>query len=329
MRIGVLCSGGDAPGMNPCIRAIVRAAYVKGHTVVGIKHGYQGLLNEEFFIGTDGRPEMGVRDVSGLTCRGGTILYSSRSKEFATEEGRRKAAEILTRNKIDALIPIGGNGTLSGARDLGKVWNGQIIGLPGTIDNDLRGTDRTIGFSTAIQTAVEAIDKLRDTAGSHDMMFLVEVMGRHCGDLALYTAVAGGCEIVSVPEIKTSIPAIINRLNFFRQAGKRSMIMAVAEGDDSGGAYKMLEMLKAAGSPYEMRVVVLGHIQRGGIPCADDRILAAGLGCRAVEALDEGKTGVMVGWVNGDWELSPLEDVIVDHHVITPSMTEILGLLAT
>lgn len=329
MRIAVLCSGGDAPGMNPCIRAIVRAAYVKGHTVVGIKHGYRGLLEEEFFIGADGRPEMSGRDVSGLTCRGGTILYSSRCPRFASEEGKIKAAEILTRNNIDALIPIGGNGTLSGARDLGKVWNGQIIGLPGTIDNDLRGTDRTIGFSTAVQTAVEAIDKLRDTAGSHDMMFLVEVMGRHCGDLALATAVAGGCEIVSVPEIKTSIPAIVDRLNFFRQSGKKSMIMAVAEGDDSGGAYKMLEMLKAAGSPYEMRVVVLGHIQRGGVPCASDRILAARLGCGAVEALHEGETGKMAGWVREDLKLSPLEEVIVDHHEITPSMTEILGLLAT
>lgn len=328
MRIGVLCSGGDAPGMNPCLRAIVRTAGALGDEVIGIKHGYQGLMEEDFFTGEGLSPEIGVRAVSGLTSKGGTVLHSSRSKEFMTEAGITRAADVLKKHHFDALITIGGNGTLTGAKDLMKYWDGQIIGIPGTIDNDLLGTDKTIGFATAIQTAVEAIDKLRDTAGSHDMMFIVEVMGRHCGDLALQTAIAGGCEIVEIPEIPTSIPKIVDKLRHFKSIGKLSMIMVVAEGDDYGGASEMLEALKEAGSPYEMRVVVLGHVQRGGTPCPSDRILAAKLGCHAVQALHQGETGKMAGQIGERLVLTPFEEVIVDHRQVTPEMMKILETLS-
>lgn len=328
MKIGVLCSGGDAPGMNPCLRAIVRAAGAFGDEIVGISHGYRGLLDEEFFTGEGVPKELGMRAVSGLTSKGGTILHSSRCKEFATDEGVKKAAAILEKHGFDALITIGGNGTLTGAKELTKYWKGQVIGLPGTIDNDLLGTDATIGFATAVQTAVEAIDKLRDTAGSHDMMFIVEVMGRHCGDLALKTAIAGGCEIVAIPELPTSIPEIVDKLKRFKALGKQSMIMVIAEGDDFGGAYDMLEALKEAGSPFEMRVVVLGHVQRGGVPVPADRILAAQLGCRAVTALHEGESGKMVGKIGDELVLTPFDEVIVDHRQVTPEMMEILDVLA-
>ena len=328
VKIGVLCSGGDAPGMNPCIRAIVRAAGVYDDTIVGIRHGYQGLLDEDFFM-KQLSPELSVRMVSGLTSKGGTVLNSSRCPAFMTEEGIHKAVETLKKHQMDALITIGGNGTLSGARNLANYWDGQIIGIPGTIDNDLLGTDYTIGFATAVQTAVEAIDKLRDTAGSHDMMFIVEVMGRHCGDLALQTAIAGGCEIVAVPEIPTSVEGIVTELHRFKKLGKKSMIMVVAEGDDIGGAYSMLNSLKEAGSPYEMRVVVLGHVQRGGSPAPSDRILATKLGCFAVKSLHQGETGKMVGEIAGKLVLSPLDEVIVDHRQITPEMMELLHVVAS
>lgn len=329
MRIGVLCSGGDAPGMNPCIRAIVRAAGLYQDQVVGIRHGYQGILDEDFFDGSGSLNVLGVREVSGLTSRGGTILHSSRCTEYATPQGVARAAETLTRNAFDALIVIGGNGSMTGALNLTKIWNGKVLGIPGTIDNDLLGTDATIGFPTAIQTAVEAIDKLRDTAGSHNMMFIVEVMGRHCGDLALKTAIAGGCEIVAVPEIPTEIPKIVSALKSYRELGKRSMIMVVAEGDDIGGAYAMLDSLKKGGSPYEMRVVVLGHVQRGGTPCPADRLLAATLGVAAVKSLQTGETGKMVGHIDGEIRLSPFEEVIADHRQISDKMMMLLNALST
>jgi 6-phosphofructokinase 1 len=330
MRIAVLCSGGDAPGMNPCLRAIVRAAVFIDDEVLGIMHGYEGLLDEEFYIQADGTVFMGPRAVSGLSNMGGTILHSSRSKRFATSEGLQRAVEVLKKYHIDALIPIGGNGTLSGAFDLSKVWDGQIIGLPGTIDNDLLGTDATIGFATAVNTAVEAVDKLHDTAGSHDMMFFVEVMGRHCGDIALRTAIASGSEIVCVPEIPTDIGMIIQHLQEIKARGKTSVLAIVAEGDDAGGAVVLRQKLIDTGEcPYDSRVVILGHIQRGGIPVPDDRILASTLGCRAVEALHEGETGKMAGLINGKTVLSPLAEVIGEHRQVDPNMLKLLRIVAS
>lgn len=329
MRIGVLCSGGDAPGMNPCLRAIVRSAITVGDEVVGIMHGYEGLLNEEFFIDSSGTTFMNLRSVSGLTRYGGTILHSSRCKRMMQPEGVQMAVNVLEKYKIDALIPIGGNGTLAGALDLAKVWKGQIIGLPGTIDNDLLGTDYTIGFWTAVNTAVEAVDKLRDTAGSHDMMFLVEVMGRHCGEIALYTAIASGSEAVCVPEIPTSIDSIVTSLQKIKDLGKTSVMMIVAEGDDHGGADKINESLRAANCPFDTRVVILGHLQRGGIPCPNDRLLATKLGCLAVDAVHKGETGKMVGVVKGVTTLSPFEEVIAYHRQIQPEMLNMLQIVAS
>jgi 6-phosphofructokinase 1 len=329
MRIGVLCSGGDAPGMNPCLRAIVRAAVSIDDEVLGIMHGYEGLMNEEFYTQPDGTVFMGLRSVSGLSNIGGTILHSSRSKRFSTEEGLQCAVDILRKYHVDALIPIGGNGTLTGALELSKRWDGHIIGLPGTIDNDLLGTDYTIGFETAVHTAVEAVDKLHDTAGSHDMMFFVEVMGRHCGDIALHAAIASGSELVCVPEIPTNLENIVKHLRNIKERGKTSVLAIVAEGDDVGGAANLRQKLIETGEcPYDSRVVILGHIQRGGIPVPFDRILATTLGVRAVHALHEGETCKMVGLVNNKATLSPLEDVIRGHRQIDADMLNLLQIMA-
>ena len=313
MRIGVLCSGGDAPGMNAALRSIVRTAVVAGIEVYGVRHGYEGLLNEEFYLDAAGLPAMGLRSVSGLSRLGGTILHSSRCKRFETPEGIQLAVEILKKHKIDALIPIGGNGTLAGAMALSKVWDGQIIGLPGTIDNDLRGTNVTIGFATAVDTAVDAVDKLRDTAGSHDLMFFVEVMGRHCGDIAIETAIASGAELVFIPEIDEPVDKVVKRLHKIKASGKTSVMAIVAEGDGSGGAFPLQQKLKEAGNPFESRCVVLGHVQRGGSPVAPDRILATGLGNYAVSMLIQDETGKMAGFIKGEPVLTPFEECIAEH----------------
>jgi len=316
--------------MNPCLRAIVRAAVSIDDEVLGVLRGYEGLLDEHFYLQPDGTVFMGLRAVSGLSNVGGTILHSSRSKRFTTPEGLQQAAEVLKKYKIDALIPIGGNGTQAGAFDLSQVWDGQIIGVPCTIDNDLLGTDATIGFATAVHTAVEAVDKLHDTAGSHDMMFFVEVMGRHCGDIALKTAIASGSEIVCVPEITTDIERIIDHLHVIKQRGKTSVLAIVAEGDDAGGAGALRQQLIDTGQcPYDSRVVILGHIQRGGSPVPEDRVLASILGCRAVEALHEGETGKLVGLINGKTVLSPYQDVLGKHRKVDPKLLQLLHIVAS
>ena len=329
MRIGILCSGGDAPGMNACIRGIVRAANEAKDEVVGICHGYQGILDEEFYVDQYGSLFMGRSSVSGLSRLGGTILHSSRCKRFMEEEGLQAAANVLRKRKIDALLPIGGNGTLSGAIELLKFWGGQIVGLPGTIDNDLLGTDATIGFATSVSTAVDAVDKLYDTAGSHDLMFIVEVMGRYCGDIAMYTALASGAEIVSTAELVKPIPVMVDHLKMIRQLGKKSVMMIVSEGDTYGGAYDIQEKLKEAGNPFDSRVVVLGHILRGGSPCPADRILAAELGTFAVRSLHDGATDVMAGKIGGELTLTPLQDCITDHRRVSEKMKLLLKVLAS
>ena len=326
MRIGVFCSGGDAPGMNACVRAVVRSALAAGHEVVGIRRGYQGLLDQDFFLNRGGQPRMTLRSVSGIAKLGGTILHSSRSEEFRTEAGLRKGADLLRKQGIDALVPIGGDGTFHGAVALARHWDGQIVGCPGTIDNDLLGTDFTIGFATAVQTAVEAVDKLRDTAESHNRMFLVEVMGRHSGYIALYTALAAGAEVVAIPETETDVPRILQQLKDLKARGKKSIMVVVAEGDEYGGAEKLKADLTAAGCPFSTRTLILGHLQRGGSPAPADRILAARLGDFAVRSLLKGHTGAMAGLVHGELILTPFPETYARHK---PVPGELLALLET
>jgi len=314
--------------MNACVRAVVRTAAEAGQEVIGILRGYQGLLEEDFFVASDGKPHMTARSVSNLSPLGGTILRTSRSSEFQTEAGLKKAAAILRRNKIDALVPIGGDGTFHGAVALARYWDGRIIGCPGTIDNDLRGTDYTIGFATAVHTAVEAVDKLRDTAESHERMFLVEVMGRHSGYIALYTALAAGAEVVCIPETPTHIVRIIEKIKSLRARGKKSIIAIVAEGDEAGGAAGLVERFRAHGAPFDIRTVILGHVQRGGSPVPADRILATRLGAFAVRSILDGHSGKMAGQTRGELVLVPFPDTF-GHNPVPPELIELLETMAT
>jgi 6-phosphofructokinase 1 len=329
MRIGVLCSGGDAPGMNPCLRSIVRTACISGDEVYGIRHGYEGLICEEFYPGENGTHVMGLRCVSGLSKVGGTILRSSRSSRFREAGGVNQAVKVLKKYGFDALIAIGGNGTLKGAMELGAAWDGQVIGIPGTIDNDLYGTDYTIGFATAVDTAVEAVDKLRGTAGSHELMFFVEVMGRHCGDIALSTAIASGAEIACIPEAEESPEKLVKKLQKIKADGKVSVMAIVAEGDEHGGAVALEKMLKEAGNPFESRSLVLGHILRGGSPVAADRILASELGNLAVSAIIQGETGKMAGRIKNELTLTPLEECVFQHRTVDNDQLRLLQIVAS
>ncbi|MEM9941716.1 MAG: ATP-dependent 6-phosphofructokinase [Planctomycetota bacterium] len=329
MKIGVFCSGGDAPGMNACVQAVVRSATAKGHTVVGIMRGYQGLLNEDFFVDSDGIQHLTPYRVTTWAAHGGAHLRSSRSDEFRTLEGQKKAAEILNRHQIEALVPIGGNGTFAGAVALSKVWDGQIVGCPGTIDNDLLGTDYTIGFSTAVQTAVEAVDKIRDTASSHDRMFLVEVMGRHSGYIALYTALASGADVCAIPETDTNFPEIVEHLKCLSQQGRTMAIMIVAEGDEKGGVADIEKQLAEHQCPFSTRTVVLGHLQRGGIPTPEDRRRATQMGVVAVKAILEGKTGLMIGTQDEKCRETPFETTFLTHRAVPLELLDIVNQVAS
>ncbi|NUQ61802.1 MAG: 6-phosphofructokinase [Pirellulales bacterium] len=328
MRIGVFCSGGDAPGMNACLRSVVRSALSAGHEVVGIRRGYQGLLDEDSYVNPDGKPLMTLRSVSGISRYGGTMLHTSRSDEFRTEAGQKKAAAILCKHGIDALIPIGGDGTFRGAVALAQHWDGRIIGCPGTIDNDLIGTDFTIGFATAVQTAVEAVDKLRDTAESHERMFLVEVMGRHSGYIALHTALAAGAEVACIPETQTDVHRILDQLKILKARGKHSIMVIVAEGDEEGGAEKLNQDLCAIGCPFPTRVVILGHLQRGGSPVTGDRILSTRLGDFAVRSILGGRTGAMAGEFRGELLLTPFPETYSAHKAVPPELVALLETMA-
>ncbi len=325
---GCLLQWWRCPGMNACLRAVVRSAISRGHEVVGIRRGYQGLLEEDFFV-DDGVPLMSLRSVSGIARRGGAILRSSRSDEFRTEAGLKKAARILKRHDIHALIPIGGDGTFRGALALSTVWRGQIVGCPGTIDNDLMGTDFTIGFSTAVQTAVEAVDKIRDTAESHERMFLIEVMGRHSGYIAVYTALAAAAECVCIPETPTDIDSMVKHLKGLKKRGKSSIMMIVAEGDEAGGAVLINDRMQAAKCPFSTRVIVLGHLQRGGSPTPEDRIISSRMGDYAVTSLLEGASGVMAGIVGNQCCLTPFEQTFSEHKPIPAELLELLATLST
>lgn len=325
MRLGVLCSGGDAPGMNACVRAIVRSASGLGCEVVGILHGYQGLLDSDFVVNERGETLMTPRSVSHIVQHGGTILRSRRCDAFRTDEGLNRAADNLRKHKINGLIVVGGDGTFRGAVDLSRHWDGQIVGCPGTIDNDLVGTDYTIGFPTAVATAVEAIDKLRDTAESHERLFLVEVMGRHSGYLALHTAVAAGAEIACVPETPTDVPAIVRHLDELKLRGKTSIIVVVAEGDEEGGAEVLNHKLREADCPFPTRTVTIGHIQRGGSPCPLDRILASRLGDHAVHSVVTGSNSVMSGEIGGELVLTRFAETYRDHKPLPDDLLKLLA----
>jgi 6-phosphofructokinase 1 len=284
-RIAVLTSGGDAPGMNAAIRGVVRSAFAHKLEVYGVFRGYTGLINDDL------KP-LTHRSVSNIVNRGGTILKTSRCPEFMTKEGQKRAVEILQRNSIDALVVIGGDGSYRGAQILSREWHIPCVGLPGTIDNDLNGTDRTIGSDTAVETALDAIDKIKDTVNSMERIFVVEVMGHHSGYIALKSALAGGAEQVLIPEIKFDIQEICHEITEGYIRGKASWIIVVAEGAIKGAdlAQQITEV-----TDLETRVVVLGHIQRGGCPTAEDRILGNRLGAAAVELLVKGVNGVAVG----------------------------------
>lgn len=284
-KIAILTSGGDAPGMNACIRAVVRSAKYYGMDVLGIRRGYQGLLEKDFF-------DMGMRSVSDIIQRGGTMLYSARSAEFNSPEGFKKAADNLKEQGVEGLVVIGGDGSLRGARALAVEHGIKTIGIPGTIDNDLPYTDYTLGFDTAVNTAIELVNKLRDTMTSHERVNVVEVMGRHCGDIALYVGISCGAEIVVLPERPMSIDEITERVLRSRDKGKRSNVIILAEG--AGSAHEMATELSKR-VPYNVRATELGHIQRGGSPTMADRLLACQFGAYAVDLLREGKTNRVVG----------------------------------
>lgn len=319
--LGVLTSGGDSPGMNAAVRAVVRVADKSGLKVFGIKHGYRGLISNDLKV-------MKSSSVSNIIQRGGTILKSARSQEFRTPEGRAIAAETVKKNKIDALVVIGGDGTFTGANIFSNEHGIKVVGIPATIDNDIIGTDETIGYDTALNTALEAIDKIRDTADAHERMFLVEVMGRDAGFIALLTGIASGAELSLLPEELTDIDDVKTQLKRMLKNQVRSSLVIVAEGDESGGALKLADQIRDDFKKYDLRVCILGHMQRGGSPTARDRVLASRLGADAVKLLMEGHSGVMVGIVNNDIKITPIKVAVERKKDLDYSLIELAKLLS-
>jgi 6-phosphofructokinase 1 len=319
-KIAVLTSGGDSPGMNACIRAVVRTAIYHKIEVMGIMHGYDGMINDEFV-------PLSAKSVANIIQRGGTILKTARSKEFRTEAGRKQAIANLQRYGIEGIVVIGGDGTFTGAVELSKMCNIPIVGCPGTIDNDLVGTDFTIGYDTAINTVVDAVDKLRDTAESHDRLFFVEVMGRDAGLIALRAGIAAGAESILMPETKTNLDDLVTRLKNKRKS-KNSKIIIIAEGDEAGGAFSIAEKIGKELPEYDMRVTILGHIQRGGNPSAMDRVNSSRIGFAAVEALLAGKHNVMIGIVDKRITYTPFEQAIKHTEVLDTDLIRMLEILS-
>ncbi|MBP3548034.1 MAG: 6-phosphofructokinase [Alistipes sp.] len=319
--IGVLTSGGDAPGMNAAIRAVTRAAIYHGLRVVGIKRGYYGLVYNEM-------EEFSSKSVSNIIQQGGTILKTARCKEFKTVEGRKQAHDNMLAAGIDALVVIGGDGSLSGARLFAEEFDVPIVGLPGTIDNDLGGTDSTIGYDTALNTIVEAVDKIRDTATSHERLFLVEVMGHMAGYLALNGAIASGAEAAIVPEMETEIDQLADLVSRGFRKSKNSAIVLVAENPETGGALGLAQRIKDEFPEYDARVTILGHLQRGGSPTAADRILASRMGAQAITALMEGQRNVMIGIKNGELVYVPFSKATTHKHSIGGVDLEIVKMLS-
>ena len=320
-RIGVFTSGGDSPGMNACIRAVVRTAIYNGVEVIGINRGYNGIVDNDFI-------ELKSHSVANILQKGGTILKSARSKSFFTEEGRTSAFENLKLAGIEGVIAIGGDGTFTGAHIFNQEYNIPFIGIPGTIDNDLYGTDETIGYDTALNTVVDCVDKIRDTASSHNRLFFVEVMGKDAGFIALRSGIGVGAEAILVPETKTYINKLIAKLEAGRRKSKTSGIVIVAEGDNAGGAYEIARKVKEKFNFYDTRVSVLGHLQRGGKPSARDRVLASQLGFSAVENLIAGETNKMVGMENNKVVLTPFEKAIKYNKELNPNLLKLVEVLS-
>ena len=316
MRVGVFTSGGDSPGMNACIRAVVRIGLNRGCEIIGIHGGYQGILDRKF-------EHMDSRTVSKILHRGGTCLTTGRSPEYKTEEGTKKAARILTEEKIDGLIAIGGDGTMKGLSALMKCWDGKVIGAPGTIDNDLYGTDYSIGFDTAVNNAINAVDKIRDTGEAFSRVFLIEVMGRLSGFIALHVGISSGASAVVIPETPTDLNKIAEKIIKGRDLGKSSAFVIVAEGDEAGDATTLSKKLtKLVGE--NCRVSVLGYIQRGGAPTHHDRLLASRLGAFAIDCLMAGSSGFMVGEIDRKLVLTSFEETWTNVKEIEPWILELM-----
>ena len=321
-RIGVFTSGGDSPGMNAAIRAVVRTSVYYGIEVIGIRRGYEGLINGDFI-------KLETKDVANIIQKGGTILKTMRSDEFLTKEGREKAYLNLKSWSIDRLIAIGGDGTFNGANVfLGEYPDIKMVGLPGTIDNDLVGTDFTIGYDTALNTVIDAVDKVRDTADSHNRLFIIEVMGKDAGFIALRAGIGCGAEAILVPESDYYSDHLIEKLNDGRKRQKLSSIVLVAEGNKSGGAFEIAERVKDNCIDYDTRVLVLGHIQRGGSPTCMERVRASQLGNEAVNSLLRGESGVMIGIVNKDFCYTPFISAVKHHDKMNQHLLDLAEILS-
>ncbi len=321
-KIAVLTSGGDSPGMNAAIRSVVRTCAYHNIQCVGIYRGYQGMIEGDF-------KEMGPRDVHNIINKGGTILKSARSKEFMTVEGRKKAHANLVNAGIDSLVVIGGDGSFTGAEIFNKEFGFPVMGIPGTIDNDIFGTSHTLGYDTALNTVIECIDKIRDTASSHNRLFFVEVMGRDAGHIALNAGIGAGAQEILIPEEDMGLERLIESLRKSKASGKSSSIVVIAEGDKIGkSVFELKEYVEANLPEYEIRVSVLGHMQRGGAPSCFDRVLASRLGVKAVESLMEGKSNLMVGMLNDLVALTPLEQAIKGHTEIDRELLRVSEIMS-
>jgi 6-phosphofructokinase 1 len=321
-KIGVMTSGGDSPGMNACIRAVVRTGLFHNLEVNGITRGYAGMIDNDIH-------KMDSRSVANIIQRGGTILKTARCNEFLTPEGRKKAYTNLKKHGINGLVIIGGDGSFKGAQIFSNEFDIPCIGIPGTIDKDIAGTDFTIGFDTAVNTAIEAIDKIRDTADAHDRLFIIEVMGRDAGYIALHSGIGTGAEHILIPERKTDVEAVIASLQEKEKRKKLVNLVVVAEGDDFGGGNDLAKLIKERIPGFDIRVAILGHIQRGGAPSSMDRLIASRMGFAAVECLIEGKHNVMVGIVNNKMHYTPLDNAVKAKQRISEDWLRIVKILAS
>lgn len=318
-----MTSGGDSPGMNAAIRSVVRTCAYHQVECVGIYRGYEGMIEGDFI-------NLDARSVKGIINKGGTFLKSARSQEFRTKEGRQKAYDALKKAEIDALVAIGGDGTFTGALVFNEEFGFPIMGIPGTIDNDIFGTSHTLGYDTALNTVVEAIDKIRDTASSHNRLFFVEVMGRDAGHIALNAGVGAGAEEILIPEEDMGLERLVDSLNRSKQSGKSSSIVVVAEGDKTGkNVFELKDYINENMPEYDVRVSVLGHVQRGGSPSCFDRVLASRMGVRAVEDLLDGKSNFMVGLLNDVIQVTPLEKAVKGKYEINNELIRVSDIMTT